>query len=160
MFRALEAVDIGDREEFASALRLVLCSSREEQALFDTLFERFLLAAESDAGGRSIQLIPEEGAAEEKGERKAPPGRAAFPPGRGKKPSGRKGKSRDRSGPGRKGIRVPEGRRRVPGEEAGRRIRQAGRRSGMFPSRGWPATAPTVCPGDRPPKSPRTAWRR
>jgi uncharacterized protein with von Willebrand factor type A (vWA) domain len=73
MFRALEAVDIGDREEFASALRLVLCSSREEQALFDTLFERFLLAAESDAGGRSIQLIPEAGAAEEEGERKVPP---------------------------------------------------------------------------------------
>jgi uncharacterized protein with von Willebrand factor type A (vWA) domain len=73
MFRALEAVDIGDREEFASALRLVLCSSREEQALFDTLFERFLLAAESDAGGRSIQMIPEEGTSREKG-RKASPG--------------------------------------------------------------------------------------
>lgn len=61
MFRALGAIDIGDREEFASALRLVLCSTREEQALFDTLFERFLLAAESDAGGRSIQRIPEKG---------------------------------------------------------------------------------------------------
>ncbi len=73
MFRALEAVDIGDREEFASALRLVLCSSREEQALFDTLFERFLLAAESDAGGRFIQMIPEEGTSREKG-RKASPG--------------------------------------------------------------------------------------
>jgi len=59
MFRALEAIDIGDREEFTSALRLVLCSDRDEQALFDTLFERFLLAAESDAGGRPIQLIPE-----------------------------------------------------------------------------------------------------
>ena len=76
MFRALEAVDIGDREEFASALRLVLCSSREEQALFDTLFERFLLAAESDAGGRSIQMIPEEGTSREKG-RKASPGEHA-----------------------------------------------------------------------------------
>lgn len=73
MFRALDAVDIGDREEFVSALRLVLCASREEQALFDTLFERFLLATESDAGGRSIQLIPEAGAAEEEGERKDPP---------------------------------------------------------------------------------------
>ncbi|MGI6128145.1 MAG: vWA domain-containing protein [Planifilum sp.] len=92
MFRALEAIDIGDREEFTSALRLVLCSDRDEQALFDTLFERFLLAAESDAGGRPIQLIPETrevpegGAASRKGGKAdaAPPdgksGVAASPP--------------------------------------------------------------------------------
>src|SRR5690606_10783737 len=77
-----------------------------------------------------------------------------LPAGKGKKPSGRKGNSRDRSGPGRKGTRFPEGRRRVPGEEAVRRIRRAGRRSGMFPLRGWPASVLTFWLADRPPKSP------
>lgn len=61
MFRALEVVDIGDKAEFAAALRLVLCSTREEQAMFDTLFDNFLLAVESEAGGRPIQTIQEKG---------------------------------------------------------------------------------------------------
>jgi uncharacterized protein with von Willebrand factor type A (vWA) domain len=59
MFRALEAIDIGDKAEFAAALRLVLCSNREEQAIFDALFDNFLLAVESEAGGRPVQTIPE-----------------------------------------------------------------------------------------------------
>jgi uncharacterized protein with von Willebrand factor type A (vWA) domain len=61
MFRALEVVDIGDKAEFAAALRLVLCSNREEQAIFDTLFDNFLLAVESEAGGRPVQTILEKG---------------------------------------------------------------------------------------------------
>jgi len=147
MFRALEAIDIGDREEFTSALRLVLCSDRDEQALFDTLFERFLLAAESDAGGRPIQLIPETrevpegGAASRKGEKPTPPrrmGRAA---------------SRPRRLPGGMGWR------RFRRAEPGRALRTEGR-NGTFPSHGWPASAPPIYPGDRPPKFPTTAWRR
>jgi uncharacterized protein len=74
MFRALEAVDIGDKAEFAAALRLVLCSNREEQAMFDTLFDNFLLAVESEAGGRPVQTILEKGIDKIEGDGKRPVG--------------------------------------------------------------------------------------
>ncbi|HET7579047.1 MAG TPA: VWA domain-containing protein [Bacillales bacterium] len=39
--RALEKVDLSVEKEVRSALRLVLCSKKSEQDLFDTLFDRF-----------------------------------------------------------------------------------------------------------------------
>ncbi|SEN76173.1 vWA domain-containing protein [Lihuaxuella thermophila] len=74
MFRALEVVDIGDKTAFAAALRLVLCSNREEQAMFDTLFDNFLFAVESNAGGRPIQTIREKGEGKRERDAKRPAG--------------------------------------------------------------------------------------
>lgn len=39
--RALEAIDIGEREQFYLALKIVLCSSQEEQFVFDRAFHSF-----------------------------------------------------------------------------------------------------------------------
>ncbi|MFL0364760.1 VWA domain-containing protein [Pseudobacillus sp. 179-B 2D1 NHS] len=39
--RALEAIDIGEHEQFRLALKIVLCSSREEQFVFDRAFPLF-----------------------------------------------------------------------------------------------------------------------
>ncbi|MBD8004113.1 vWA domain-containing protein [Bacillus norwichensis] len=41
--RAVETIDIFNREQFQACLRLVLCSSMEEQAIFDHAFKEFFL---------------------------------------------------------------------------------------------------------------------
>lgn len=50
MFRALEPIDFADETEVRITLRTVLCSSREEQEVFDDLFHRFFRESENDAG--------------------------------------------------------------------------------------------------------------
>ena len=45
-FDALTAVDVGSRDEFKSALRCIYAKSRQEQLIFDRLFDQFFVSAE------------------------------------------------------------------------------------------------------------------
>lgn len=60
--RAVESIDIFDKEQFKTALKLVLCSRKEEQPVFDFAFkEVFLDMKENRTGDDLLHYLTEEG---------------------------------------------------------------------------------------------------
>lgn len=52
--RALQSIDISDREQFRIALKIVFCSSREEQEKFNQAFQEFFLNGDGDGNGKDL----------------------------------------------------------------------------------------------------------
>ena len=78
--RAVEAIDVGDRDRFRTALRATLAKDREQAAIFDRAFGRFFATPrrarrERHRDGRSGGAVPGPGRRDEGASRRAEPSR-------------------------------------------------------------------------------------